>query len=124
MYSMNEPKLLGATLLHTRYGHWRHPKSGRFFIRPVRDNFRSYPGLAEDLLAIRQRALNDEHTIYDQQRIQWMSQAYFGALDIYQEGVSICSVSREEIIEEIDDWFAEQSDDLAAALFASVIMGD
>lgn len=121
---MNEPKLLGATLLHTRYGHWQHPKSGRFFIRPVRDNFRNYPGLAEELLAIRQRALNDEHTIHDQQRIQWMSQAYFGALDIYQEGVSICSVSREEIIEEIDDWFAEQSDNLAAALFASVITGD
>jgi hypothetical protein len=121
---MNEPKLLGATLLHTRYGHWQHPKSGRFFIRPVRDNFRNYPGLAEELLAIRQRALNDEHTIHDQQRIQWMSQAYFGTLDIYQEGVSICSVSREEIIEEIDDWLAEQRDDLAAALFASVITGD
>jgi hypothetical protein len=75
-------------------------------------------------MSFAQRALNDEHTIHDQQRIQWMAQAYFGALDIYQEGVSICSVSREEIIEEIEDWFAEQSDDLAAALFATVVTGD
>lgn len=121
---MSEVKLLGATLLHTRHGHWQHPKSGRFFIRPVRDNFRNYPGLAEELLVIRQRALNYEHTIHDQQRIQWLAQACFGALDIYQQGISICAVSREEIIEDIDDWFASQSHDLATALFAAVITGD
>ena len=121
---MSEIKLLGATLLHTRYGHWQHPKTGEFLIRPVRDEFRNYPGLAEELLAIRQRALNHEHTIYDQQRIQWMAQAYFGALDIYQRDISTRSVSREEIIEDIDDWFAAHSDDLAVALFATVITGD
>ena len=121
---MSELKLLGATLLHTRYGHWQHPQSGRFFIRPVTDHFRNYPALAEELLAIRQRALNDEHTIRDQQRIQWLSQAYFGALDIYQHSISIRAVSREEILEEIEDWFASQSDDLATALFAAVLTGD
>lgn len=118
---MNEPKLLGATLLHTRYGHWRHPKSGRLFIRPVRDNFRNYPGLEEALLAIRWRALNYEHTIHDQQRIQWLSQAYFGALDIYQRDISTRAVSREEIIEDVEDWFAGQNEELAAAFFASAL---
>ena len=123
---MSETKLLGATLLHTRYGHWQHPKSGRFFIRPVRDNFFHYPGLIEELVAIRQRALNDEHTIHDQQRIQWLSQAYFGALDIYQRDISTRSVSREDIIEDVDDWFASQGHDLdlATALFAAAITGD
>ena len=120
---MNEPKFLGATLLHTRYGHWRHPQSGRYFIRPVRDHFRNYPGLVTELLAIRQRAYHELHTIEDQQRIQWLSQATFGALDIYQRGVSICAVSREEILEEIDDWLASQHDNLAAVLFAPVITG-
>lgn len=121
---MSETKLLGATLLHTRYGHWQHPKSGRFFIRPVRDDFYNYPGLVEELLAIRQRALNHEHTIHDQQRIQWLSQAYFGALDIYQRSISTRAVSREDIIEDIDDWFASQEHDLATALFAAAITGD
>jgi len=121
---MNEPKLLGATLLHTRYGHWRHPKSGRLFIRPVRDYFRNYPGLPEELLDIRRRALNHEHTIHDQQRIQWLSQASFGALDIYQRNISVQAVSREDIIEEVEDWLGSQGDDLAAALFASTITGD
>ncbi len=121
---MSECKRLGATLLHTRYGHWQHPNSGRFFIRPVRDSFRNYPGLVEELLDMRQRALNDTHTIHDQQRIQWLSQASFGTLDIYQRGISICGVSRDEILEEIDDWFATQCNDLAVALFAPLISGD
>lgn len=121
---MSETKRLGATLLHTRYGHWQHPKSGRFFIRPVRDNFFNYPGLVEELLAIRQRALNDEYTIHDQQRIQWLAQASFGTLDIYQQGISIRAVSRAEMIEDIDDWFASQGHDLAMALFAAAITGD
>lgn len=121
---MSETKLLGATLLHTRYGHWQHPKSGRFFIRPVRDDFYNYPGLVEELLAIRQRALNHEHTIHDQQRIQWLAQASFGALDIYQRSISTRAVSRDDIIEDIDDWFASQEHDLATALFAAAITGD
>lgn len=121
---MNETKLLGATLLHTRYGHWQHPKSGEFLIRPVRDNFRHYPGLAQELWVIRQRALKHEHTIHDQQRIQWLSQAYFGALDIYQREISIRAVSREEILEEIHDWFANQGHALVTALFAAAITGD
>ncbi|MEI2607278.1 MAG: hypothetical protein V9G20_01475 [Candidatus Promineifilaceae bacterium] len=121
---MSERKLLGATLLHTRYGHWQHPQSGRFFIRPVRDNFFNYPGLIEELVAIRQRALNDEHTIHDQQRIQWLAQASFGALGIYQQGISIRAVSRAEIIEAIDDWFASQAHDLVTTFFAAAIMGD
>ena len=66
---MSECKRLGATLLHTRYGHWQHPQSGRFFIQPVRDQFRNYLGLVAELLATRQRALHDLHTIRDQQRI-------------------------------------------------------
>jgi hypothetical protein len=117
MQPMSQLLLLGATLLHTRYGHWQ-PKSGHLLIRPVTDHFRNYPGLVDKLLAIRRRALNDEHTIYDQQRIQWLAQAYFGALDIYQREVSIRSVSREDILEEIDDWLANQENSLAAALFA------
>lgn len=121
---MNEIRLLGATLLHTRYGHWQHPKSGEFLIRPVRDNFFNYPGLIEDLMAIHQRALKHEHTIHDQQRIQWLSQAYFGALDIYQREISTRAVSREEIFEDIDDWFASQGHDLVTALFATAITGD
>ena len=121
---MNEIKLLGATLLHTRYGHWQHPKSGEFLIRSVRDNFRHYPGLVEEMLVIRQRALKHEHTIYDQQRIQWLSQAYFGALDIYQREISTRAVSREDIIEDIDDWFASQGHDLVTTFFAAAIMGD
>ena len=120
---MNKPALLGATLLHTRYGHWQHPRSGRYFIRPVRDNFRHYPGLAAELLAIRQRARQDAHTIHDQQRIQWLSQATFGALDIYQQTVSIHAVSREEILAAIEDWLAGQPVDLAAALFAPWLPG-
>ena len=121
---MSETRLLGATLLHTRYGHWQLPKSGRFFIRPVRDNFFHYPGLIEELVAIRQRALNDEHTIHDQQRIQWLAQASFGALDIYQQGISIRAVSQAEIIEDINDWFASQAHDLVTTFFAAAIMGD
>lgn len=121
---MSETRLLGATLLHTRYGHWQHPQSGRFFIRPVRDNFYHYPGLVEELVAIRQRALNDEYTIHDQQRIQWLSQAYFGALDIYQREISTRAVSREEILEDVHDWFASQGHALVTALFAAAIMGD
>jgi hypothetical protein len=121
---MSQMKLLGATLLHTRYGHWQHPQSGRFFIKPVTDHLRNYPGLAEELLAIRWRALNDEQTVHDQQRIQWLSQCCFGALDIYQQGISLRAVSREEIIEEVEAWFFSQRDGLAAALFASVLSGD
>lgn len=121
---MNDTKLLGATLLHTRYGHWQHPKSKRYFIRPVTDNFRHYPGLAEELLAIRRRALNEEHTIHDQQQIQWLSQARFGALDIYQQGISIRAVSREDIIEDIEEWLAGQDDALATQLFMPALMGD
>jgi hypothetical protein len=123
MQAMNDTKLIGATLLHTRYGHWRHPQSGRYFIRPVTDRLRNYPGLVEELLAIRRRALNDEHTIHDQQRIQWLSQAHFGALDIYQQGTSICAVSRDEILEDIDEWLAGESGDLALALFAPLFAG-
>lgn len=121
---MNDTKLLGATLLHTRYGHWQHPKSKRFFVRPVADNFRHYPGLAEELLAIRRRALNGEHTIHDQQRIQWLSQAHFGALDIYQQGISIRAVSREDIIEDVEEWLAGQDDALVAGLFAPILIDD
>ncbi len=121
---MNDIKLLGATLLHTRYGHWQHPKSRRFFIRPVSDNFRNYPGLAEKLLPIRQRALNEAHTIHDQQQIQWLSQAHFGSLDIYQQSISIRSVSREDIIEDIEEWLVGQNDTLVKQLFAPVLMED
>lgn len=117
---MSEPKLLGATLLHTRYGHWRHPKSDRYFIRPVKDYFRNYPGLAAELLAIRQRACHNLHTVRDQRRIQWLSQASFGTLDIYQQAVSICGLSREEILEEIEEWLANLPYGLADALFASI----
>jgi hypothetical protein len=123
MQAMNDTKLIGATLLHTRYGHWRHPQSGRYFIRPVTDRLRNYPGLVEELLAIRRRALNGEHTIHDQQRIQWLSQTHFGALDIYQQGTSICAVSRDEILEDIDEWLAGESGDLALALFAPLFAG-
>ena len=90
----------------------------------MRDHFRNYPGLAAELQAIRQRACHELHTTRDQQRIQWLSQASFGALDIYQRGVSICAVSREEILEEIDDWLTSQHDNLASALFAPLIPGD
>jgi hypothetical protein len=45
-------------------------------------------------------------------------------MDIYQRNISTRAVSREEIIEEVDDWLGSQGDDLAAALFASTIMGD
>lgn len=57
-------------------------------------------------------------------RIQWLSQATFDALDIYQRSISICALSREEILEEIDDWLASQHDNLATALFAPLITGD
>lgn len=116
----NEIKLLGATLLHTRYGHYQHPKSKRFFVKSVPDNYRGYPGLIEEFLAIRQRALKNEHTIYDQQRIQWLAQGRWGALDIYQSGISIRSVSQERIIESAEDWLSDQEGVLAAQLFASV----
>lgn len=115
---MIEPKLLGATLLHTRYGHWRHPQSGRLFIRPVQDSLRNYPGLFAELLAIRQRVLKNLHTVYDQQRVQWLAQITFGTLDIYQQGVSICAVSRADMLQEIDEWLASRPDGLATALFA------
>lgn len=115
---MNEPKLLGATLLHTRYGHWQHPQSGRFFIRPVQDGLRNYPGLFAELLTIRQRVQKNLHTVYDQQRIQWLAQITFGTLDIYQQSVSICAVSRADMLQEIDEWLASQPDGLATALFA------
>ena len=120
----DEIKLLGATLLHTRYGHWQHPQSGRWFIRPVRDHFRNYPGLAEELRAIRERTLHHEHTIYDQQRIQWLSQAVFGTLDIYQQNITIRSVSQEAILEDVEEWLAAQDDTLVANLFAGVMTGD
>lgn len=115
---MNEPKLLGATLLHTRYGHWRHPQSGRLFIHPVQDGLRNYPGLVAELLAIRQRVQKNLHTVLDQQRIQWLAQITFGTLDIYQQGVSLCAVSRADMLQEIDEWVANQPDGLALALFA------
>lgn len=118
---MNEQKLLGATLLHTRYGHWRHPQSGRYFIRPVKDSFRNYPGLFEELLTIRQRAVLNQYTIEDQMRIQWLSQAAFGVLDIYQHGTSTQPMNREDILEEIDDWLAAQLDTFATALLASLL---
>jgi hypothetical protein len=41
-------------------------------------------------------------------------------LDIYQRGVSICSVSREAILEEIDDWLVSLHDNLAAARLRAV----
>jgi hypothetical protein len=120
---MNEIKLLGATLLHTRYGHWQHPKSKRFFIKSVPDNYRGYPGLFEELLAIRQRALKNEHTIHDQQRIQWIAQGEWGALSIYQESISIRSVSREDLIESVEMWLEAQDDVLVAELFATAPIG-
>ncbi len=98
--------LLGATLLHTRYGHWQHPKTGRFFIRPVDDNLYGYPGIIEELAGIRDRALAGVHTAADERRIQWLAQARMGALDIYQQTVSLYPVSREEILEDIEEWFA------------------
>jgi hypothetical protein len=121
---MNEIKLLGATLLHTRYGHKQHPKTGEFVIKSVPDNFRGYPGLIEELLAIRQRAIKNEHTIHDQQRIQWLSQGHWGALDIYEKDISIRSVSRERIIESAEMWLEVQDGVLAAQLFASVPVAD
>ena len=122
---MSEPKLLGATLLHTRYGHWRHPRSGRLFIRPVKDNFHGYPGLVEELLAMRERVLRDEHTICDQQRIQWLAQASFGALDICQRKISILSVSQAELKEDIDDWLSLMLENALTAAFFSVLdVGD
>ena len=119
---MNEQKLLGATLLHTRYGDWRHPQSGRYFIRPVKDSFRNYPGLVAELLAIRQRTVLNQHTVEDQMRIQWLSQATFGTLDIYQSGISTQRMNRENILEEIDDWLAAQLDTFATTLLASLLM--
>ncbi|MFZ1396721.1 MAG: hypothetical protein WAS33_07485 [Candidatus Promineifilaceae bacterium] len=121
---MNEPKLLGATLLHTRYGHWRHPQSGRYFIRPVRDCFHNYPGLVEELMTIRQRAVLNQQTVEDQMRIQWLSQAAFGALDIYQHGTSTQPMNRGDILEEIDDWLTAQLDTKAVTLLASLLTGD
>ena len=100
------PLLLGATLLHTRYGHWQHPKTGRFYIRPVDDNFYGYPGIIEELAAICDRAIADTHTVSDEQRIQWLAQAQMGALDIYQKNVSLIPVSRDELLEDIADWFS------------------
>lgn len=122
---MSEPKLLGATLLHTRYGHWRHPRSGRLFIRAVKDNFRGYPGLVEELLAMRERVIKDAYTIYDQQRIQWLAQASFGVLDIYQQEVSTRSVGCVDMLESIEEWLEDMCEDhLAAALFAPLVAGD
>lgn len=121
---MNEPKLLGATLLHTRYGHWRHPQSGRYFIRPVRDHFRNYPGLTAELQVIWQRAYRGLHTIEDQQRMQWLSQATLGALDIYQREVSTCAVSGNEILEEISDWLANQQSNMETMLFPPLALGN
>jgi hypothetical protein len=68
-----------------------------------------------------QRALDDEHITHDQQRVQWLAQGCLGALDIYQQEVSIRSVCREDIIEEIDDWLASQEESLAAALYAPLV---
>jgi hypothetical protein len=45
-------------------------------------------------------------------------------LDIYQRNISTQAVSREDIIEEVEDWLGSQGDALAAALFASTITGD
>ena len=100
------PSLLGATLLHTRYGHWQHAETGRFYIRPVDDSFYGYPGIVRELAAIYERALADSHTLADEQRIQWLSQAQMGALDIYQQNVSHCPVNREEILEDVKAWFS------------------
>ena len=101
-----QPLLLGATLLHTRYGHWQHPKTGRFYIRPVADNFYGYPGIIEELAGIRDRALAGVQTPADEHRIQWLAQAQMGALDIYQHNVSLYPVSREEILEDVTAWFS------------------
>lgn len=121
---MNERKLLGATLLHTRYGHWQHPQSGRYFIQPVQDHFHNYPGLAVELLIIRQRAYRNLQTIKDQKRIQWLSQATLGTLDIYQQEVSTCAVSQNEILEEIDDWLANQQCIGDTGLLPPLSLGD
>lgn len=117
-------KLLGATVLHTRYGHWPHPATGRPLVRPVRDNFRNYPGLIENIVAAYRRALADQHTIADQQLFQWMAQAEFGAMDIYQNEVSIMSVEREEIIMSAEMYLSHQEDALLFSLFAPVMAAD
>ncbi len=117
---MQQVMLLGASLLHTRYGHWIHPKSKRAFVNRVNDNLRNYPGLAEELMAIRERALNQVHTREDEKRIQWLSQAFFGALSIYGDNISVCRVDSEDILEDIDEWFLYHSKYLADDLFIPI----
>jgi hypothetical protein len=122
---MRTVKLLGATVLHTRYGDRIHPRVGRRFVCPVRDDFRNFPGLVEKVAGAYQRALKDQHTIHDQQLFQWMAQAEFGFMDIYGNNVSIMSASREEIIEDAEEYLGKQDDSLLYALFASVVpVGD
>ena len=121
---MQQIKLLGASLLHTRYGHWVHPKSNRAFVNRVHDNLRNYPGLAEELFAIRERALRNLHTLEDEKRIQWLSQAFFRAVSIYGDNVSVCSVDAEEIIEDIDEWFQNHSDHIADGLFIPIALAN
>lgn len=118
-------KLIGATLLHTRYGHWKHSKSGALSVCAVRDEFRNFPGLVEKVAGAYQRALKDQHTIHDQQLFQWMAQAEFGYMDIYGKQVSIMSVPREEIIESAEGFLGKQENALMYALFAPVVpIGD
>lgn len=113
-------KLIGATLLHTRYGHWQHPRSGALSVRAVRDEFHNFPGLVEKVAAAYHRALNYQHTIHDQQLFQWMAQAEFGHMDIYGKQVSIMSASRAEIIEDAEEFLGKQQEALLYALFAPV----
>lgn len=117
-------KLLGATTLHTRYGHWNHPATGAPYVKPVRDNFRNFPGLVARVAAAYQRALRDRHTIADQQLFQWMAQAEFGAMDIYEDKVSIMAVERDEIILSSEEFLAIQDDALLYSLFAPVMIVD
>jgi hypothetical protein len=98
---------------------------GRRFVRPVRDDFRNFPGLVEMVAGAYQRALKDQHTIQDQQLFQWMAQAEFGFMDIYGKQVSIMSASRAEIIEDAEEFLGKQQEALLYALFAPVVpVGD
>lgn len=118
-------KLIGATLLHTRYGHWKHSKSGSLSVCAVRDEFRNFPGLVEKVAGAYRRALKHQHTIQDQQLFQWMAQAEFGHMDIYGKQISIMSVPREEIIESAEEFLGKQENALLYALFAPVVpVGD
>jgi hypothetical protein len=77
-----------------------------------------------ELLAIRQRAIQNKHTVQDQMRIQWLSQAAFGTLDIYQHGLSTQPLNQGDILEEIDDWLTAQLDTFAVALLAYLLRDD